>query len=69
MTFTLTHELIPPTERLLAEALGDRLGEYGALWHVVQFYMTGEALKQLLRVFDHSRQPLARAPYRVSHHG
>jgi hypothetical protein len=42
------HELILPTERLLAEAFGDRAKEYGDLWHVVQFYQTGSALKQVL---------------------
>ncbi len=42
------HELILPTERLLAEAFGDRAKEYGDFWHVVQFYQTGSALKQVL---------------------
>jgi hypothetical protein len=43
------HELILPTEQALAAAFGNRWNEHGALWHVIQFYLTGQALKQLLR--------------------
>jgi hypothetical protein len=46
------HELILPTERLLGEALGDRLDEHGVLWHVIQFYQTGVSLQRLLRARD-----------------
>ena len=45
----VSHELILPTERLFAAALGDRLGAHGVLWHVVQFYLTGAALKRALQ--------------------
>lgn len=45
----VSHELILPTEQALAVAFGDRWSEHGALWHVVQFYLTGQALKHLLR--------------------
>jgi hypothetical protein len=44
----VSHELILPTERLLAEALGGRLSDHGGLWHVIQFYLTGSALKTVL---------------------
>jgi hypothetical protein len=43
------HELIHPNERALAEALGDRRGAYGDLWHAVHFYLSGVALQQILR--------------------
>jgi hypothetical protein len=46
------HELILPTEGLLAEALGDRVKEHGGLWHVIQFYQTGAALQRILRARD-----------------
>jgi hypothetical protein len=45
----VSHELIQPTERLLADALGDRRKEFGDFWHAVQFYLTGTALQHLLR--------------------
>lgn len=44
-----SHDLILPTEKMLADALGDRLREHGVLWHVVQFYVTGAAMNQVLR--------------------
>jgi len=40
------HELILPTEKLLADALGK---EFGDLWHAVQFYATGTILQNILR--------------------
>jgi hypothetical protein len=43
------HELILPTRDALMEALGERQKQHGVLWHVVQFYMTGAALQQILR--------------------
>jgi len=42
------HELILDTQNALATALGERLKEHGVLWHVVQFYVTGSALRQVL---------------------
>jgi hypothetical protein len=44
----VSHELILPIERLLADRLGDARGHHGVLWHVVQFYLTGSALKSVL---------------------
>jgi hypothetical protein len=46
------HELILPTEELLAKALGARVKEHGGLWHVIQFYQTGAALQRILRARD-----------------
>ena len=43
------HELILDTQKALAAVLGDRLKEHGVLWHVVQFYVTGSALRQVLQ--------------------
>jgi hypothetical protein len=45
----VSHELILGTEELLATALGDGVKEHGGLWHVVQFYVTGTALQEVLR--------------------
>jgi hypothetical protein len=42
------HELILPVRDALNAALGDDLKQHGGLWHVVQFYMTGTALAQIL---------------------
>ena len=44
----ISHTLIAPIEKQLAAALGDRLREHGVLWHVVQFYITGEAVRGVL---------------------
>ena len=43
------HELILPTDEALAAALGDRRRAHGDLWHVIQFYITGATLQQVLR--------------------
>ncbi len=43
------HELILPTDEALAAALGARRRAHGDLWHVIQFYVTGGALQQVLR--------------------
>jgi hypothetical protein len=40
--------LILPTEKMLANTLGDHLREHGVLWHVIQFYVTGAAMRQVL---------------------
>ncbi len=45
----VSHELILGIEERLAAALGDRLKEHDGLWHVVQFYVTGAALQEVLR--------------------
>jgi hypothetical protein len=51
------HELILPTQEALAEALGDRAGEHGGLWHVIQFYQTGASLQRILRARDIDYSP------------
>ena len=45
----VSHELILPTEDVLATALGTHLKQHGGLWHVLQFYQTGTALQRILR--------------------
>jgi hypothetical protein len=45
----VSHELILGIERELAAAFGDRRREHDGLWHVVQFYVTGTALQEVLR--------------------
>jgi len=45
----ISHELILGIERELAVAFGDRLGGHDGLWHVVQFYLTGMAVQDVLR--------------------
>jgi len=44
----VSHELILPIQKELASAFGERWKDHGVLWHVVQFYMTGLALEQIL---------------------
>jgi hypothetical protein len=44
-----SHALIQPIEARLAQALGDRIKEDGVLWHVVQFYVAGAVVKDVLR--------------------
>src|SRR5262245_19523622 len=44
----VSHELILPIQKELADAFGDRWKQHGVLWHVVQFYMTGLALERIL---------------------
>jgi hypothetical protein len=45
----VSHALILPIQEDLGRALGERLRAHGALWHVVQFYLTGAAVQQSLR--------------------
>jgi hypothetical protein len=45
----VSHALILPIQRLLDEALGDRRDKHPALWHVIQFYLSGTALQRQLR--------------------
>ena len=44
----ISHTLIAPIEKQLAATLGDRLREHGVLWHVVQFYVTGQVVRDVL---------------------
>jgi hypothetical protein len=57
----VSHELILGIERELADAFGDRLAGHDGLWHVVQFYMTGVGLQEVLR-----RRGIAYSPYLYS---
>jgi len=44
----VSHELILQTQKEMEDAFGDAWKDHGVLWHVVQFYMTGSALEQIL---------------------
>ena len=57
----ISHELILGIERELATAFGDRLKGHDGLWHVVQFYLTGVALQEVLR-----RRGIDYSPYLYS---
>jgi hypothetical protein len=50
-----SHVLILPIQARIARSLGDRIREHGVLWHVVQFYLTGAAVQEVLkgRGIDH----------------
>jgi hypothetical protein len=43
-----SHILIEELSRKLNAALGDGVKQHGVLWHVVQFYLTGEAVRAAL---------------------
>jgi hypothetical protein len=45
----ISHTLIAAIEKRLAAALGERLREHGVLWHVVQFYVTGQVVRDVLQ--------------------
>jgi hypothetical protein len=53
----ISHILIEPIERQLATALGDRLRDHGVLWHVVQFYVTGQVVRDVLATRGISYDP------------
>jgi hypothetical protein len=44
----ISHILIEPIEKRLATALGPGLRDHGVLWHVVQFYVTGQVVRDVL---------------------
>jgi hypothetical protein len=44
-----SHLLVDPLRTALAAALGNRLNDHGQLWHVVQFYITGAVVQDVLR--------------------
>ena len=43
-----SHILVDGLAQRLNAALGDRVKQHGVLWHVVQFYLTGEAVRAAL---------------------
>jgi hypothetical protein len=45
----VSHTLVLPLRNDLARALGDRASAHGVLWHVIQFYLTGAAVQEVLR--------------------
>jgi hypothetical protein len=45
----VSHILIRPIEKRLASALGERLRDHGVLWHVIQFFITGEVVRGVLK--------------------
>ena len=45
----VSHELVLPLQNALATGLGERARDHRTLWHVVQFYLTGSAVQQVLR--------------------
>jgi hypothetical protein len=45
----VSHALVLPIQDAVARALGDRVREHGQLWHVIQFYLTGTVVQQVLR--------------------
>jgi hypothetical protein len=54
----VAHELILPTERVLEEAFKGKVSpEHNGFWHPAQFYMTGSALKRLLRTRGNDYTP------------
>jgi hypothetical protein len=45
----VSHVLVLPLQSRLTRALGDRAGDHRVLWHVIQFYVTGAAVRQVLK--------------------
>jgi hypothetical protein len=45
----ISHALIFPIREKLERALGERARDHNELWHVVQFYVTGASLQQVLK--------------------
>ena len=44
----VSHTLVLPIQERINRALGDRSRKHGVLWHVVQFYVTGAVVKEVL---------------------
>jgi hypothetical protein len=44
----ISHILVEPIQQRLATALGERLRDHSVLWHVVQFYITGQVVRDVL---------------------
>jgi len=45
----ISHVLVSNVSAAISGALGQRRREHGQLWHVVQFYLTGAAVQDVLR--------------------
>jgi hypothetical protein len=45
----VSHTLVLPIRERLARALGERIKDHGVLWHVVQFYVTGAVVRDVLK--------------------
>lgn len=45
----VSHTLVLPIQKRINTALGDRSRAHGVLWHVVQFYLTGAVVKEVLK--------------------
>jgi hypothetical protein len=54
-----SHALVLPLERRLEDALGDRIRNHRRLWHAIQFYLTGAAVKEALRARGVSYTPFS----------
>jgi hypothetical protein len=52
-----SHVLVHPIQETLSRALGARGREHGQLWHVVQFYLTGTAVQEVLRARGITYEP------------
>jgi hypothetical protein len=57
----ISHILIEPIQKRLADALGASLRDHGVLWHVVQFYVTGQVVRDVL-----ATRGIAYSPYMYS---
>jgi hypothetical protein len=44
-----SHVLVLPLQKRLTAALGDRVRTHGILWHVIQFYVTGAVVQDVLK--------------------
>ena len=44
-----SHILVKPIQKALDKALGDRSRQHRDLWHVVQFYLTGSVMQEVLK--------------------
>lgn len=44
-----SHVLVHPLQNQLAQALGERLRDHRDLWHALQFYITGAAVRDVLK--------------------
>ena len=45
----VSHTLVLPIQEKINRALGDRRKAHGVLWHVVQFYLTGAVVQEVLK--------------------